>query len=78
MATTSAGRVQTAAVVQSRRVAVAEAGSVLWLRQASGADALAGWGGEFVGETVIGITDLEISKNIPMYIPSVAKSGTGI
>ena len=44
MAATCACGVQAAAVVQGRGVALAEAGSVLWLWQASGQAALGGWG----------------------------------
>ena len=50
MAATGACGAQAAAVVQGRGVAVAEAGPSLWLRQAPGQAALAGWGCRFVGE----------------------------
>ena len=50
MAATSAGGVQAAAVVQGRGVVVAEVGPILWLWQASGQAAVAGWGGQSVGK----------------------------
>ena len=50
MAATSASGVQTSAVVQGRGVVVAEVGLALWLWQASGQVAMAGWGCWFAGE----------------------------
>ena len=52
MAATSTSGIQAATVVQGRGLALAEVGPSIWLWQAPGQAALAGWGDWFVGEVV--------------------------